>query len=68
MPQRMNQSEETIPDGPIEPVYKSIRVKASASRAFKIFTDDMDGWWPRTHHIGSRRLLVRKGSPAACKH
>ncbi|HWH60661.1 MAG TPA: SRPBCC family protein [Terriglobales bacterium] len=57
MPQRMNQSEETIPDGPIEPVYKSIRVKASASRAFKIFTDDMDGWWPRTHHIGSSPMV-----------
>jgi uncharacterized protein YndB with AHSA1/START domain len=27
-------------------------VKASPERAFRIFTEDMDSWWPRTHHIG----------------
>jgi len=34
------------------PVLKSISVRASAERAFRIFTDEFDSWWPRTHHIG----------------
>jgi uncharacterized protein YndB with AHSA1/START domain len=37
----------------LEPVCKSIRVRAGAARAFKVFTEEMDSWWPRTHHIGS---------------
>ena len=34
------------------PVSKSITVKASADRAFEVFTAGFDTWWPRTHHIG----------------
>lgn len=34
------------------PVRKSIVVKASADRAFRVFTDGIDTWWPRAHHIG----------------
>ncbi len=34
------------------PVHKSITVKASAERAFRVFTEGFDTWWPRTHHIG----------------
>jgi uncharacterized protein YndB with AHSA1/START domain len=36
-----------------EPVRKSIRVRANTARAFKVFTEGLDTWWPRTHHIGS---------------
>lgn len=36
----------------LAPVRKTIAVKASARRAFEIFTDGFDSWWPRTHHIG----------------
>lgn len=36
-----------------EPVRKSIRVRANASRAFQVFTERIDSWWPKTHHIGS---------------
>jgi uncharacterized protein YndB with AHSA1/START domain len=34
------------------PVRKSITVKAGAQRAFQVFTQGVDSWWPRTHHIG----------------
>ena len=36
-----------------EPVRKSIRVRATASKAFEVFTKEMDSWWPKSHHIGS---------------
>ena len=37
----------------VEPVRKSIRVRASAERAFRVFAMEMDSWWPKTHHIGN---------------
>ena len=46
---------------PVEPVRKSVRVKAGAARAFRVFTEEMDSWWPRTHHIGNspmKRVVV----------
>lgn len=36
----------------IAPVRKSIRVKASQSHAFEVFTSGLGGWWPRTHTVG----------------
>jgi uncharacterized protein YndB with AHSA1/START domain len=50
----------------IEPVCKSIRVHASAQRAFRVFTEEMDSWWPRTHHIGNSPLkrVVVEGRPS----
>lgn len=38
---------------PAMPVRKNVRVRASAARAFKVFTEGLDTWWPRTHYIGS---------------
>lgn len=44
----------TEPLEPMEPpVRKQIRVRASAARAFKVFTEGIDTWWPKTHHIGT---------------
>jgi len=34
------------------PVRKSITVRASVDHAFRVFTEGIDGWWPRGHHIG----------------
>ena len=34
------------------PVRKSITVNARPERAFHVFTQEFDAWWPRTHHIG----------------
>jgi uncharacterized protein YndB with AHSA1/START domain len=45
----------------VEPVRKSIRVKAGVERAYRVFTEEMDSWWPRTHHIGNspmKRVVV----------
>jgi uncharacterized protein YndB with AHSA1/START domain len=38
------------------PVRKTVTVKASAERAFQVFTDGFDSWWPRSHHIGSGQM------------
>lgn len=45
----------------VEPVRKSITVRATPEHAFRVFTEEMDSWWPRTHHIGSspmKRVVV----------
>jgi uncharacterized protein YndB with AHSA1/START domain len=34
------------------PVRNSVTVKASIERAFRVFTGELDTWWPRTHHVG----------------
>jgi uncharacterized protein YndB with AHSA1/START domain len=33
-------------------VRKSVTVQASVDKAFRVFTEGFDTWWPRTHHIG----------------
>jgi len=33
-------------------VRKSVRVKASVERAFSVFVEQMETWWPASHHIG----------------
>ena len=34
------------------PVRKSVTVSAGVERAFHVFTDGFDTWWPRSHSIG----------------
>ena len=40
----------------MDPVRKSITVKATPEHAFRIFTEGIDSWWPREHHIGTAKL------------
>jgi uncharacterized protein YndB with AHSA1/START domain len=41
----------------VPPVRKQVIVEASQEHAFRVFTDGIDRWWPRQHHIGSSPLL-----------
>jgi uncharacterized protein YndB with AHSA1/START domain len=36
----------------VEPVRKQIVVAAPQERAFRVFTQNVDAWWPKSHHIG----------------
>jgi uncharacterized protein YndB with AHSA1/START domain len=40
----------------VPPVKKQLVVNASQARCFSVFTDGIDRWWPREHHIGSAPL------------
>jgi uncharacterized protein YndB with AHSA1/START domain len=35
------------------PVRKTLTIKASAARAFEVFTSGIGRWWPATHSIGA---------------
>ncbi|HSQ31523.1 MAG TPA: SRPBCC family protein [Gemmatimonadaceae bacterium] len=51
------------------PVRKSIAVKAGVEEAFRIFTEDFDSWWPRSHHIGKspmKRAVVECRQGGRC--
>lgn len=37
-------------------VRRSIEVAAPAGHAFAVFTEGMDTWWPRSHHVGAGEL------------
>jgi len=37
-------------------VRKELTIKVSQARAFRTFTELMDQWWPRSHHIGKAEL------------
>jgi uncharacterized protein YndB with AHSA1/START domain len=40
----------------IDAVRKSVTVGVPADRAFRVFTEGIDGWWFREHHIGASEL------------
>lgn len=40
----------------MEAIKKELVVNASQETAFRVFTEQIDAWWPKTHHIGSAPL------------
>ncbi len=51
------------------PVRKSITVKTSVTRAFRVFTEGFDTWWPRSHHIGNspmKRAIIEGFAGGRC--
>jgi len=51
------------------PVRKSVVVNVGAHDAFEIFTDEVDTWWPRTHHIGKspmKRIIIEPRAGGRC--
>ncbi len=40
----------------VPPVRKELVVATTAERAFQVFTEGIDRWWPRQHHIGRSPL------------
>jgi uncharacterized protein YndB with AHSA1/START domain len=49
----------------VEPVRKHIVVAAPRERAFRVFTDGLDRWWPREHHIGKAPMKSAVMEPRA---
>jgi len=47
------------------PVRRSVVVEVGASEAFDVFTQDVDGWWPRTHHVGTTAMVASVIEPYA---
>ncbi|HEY5218594.1 MAG TPA: hypothetical protein VIJ16_02240, partial [Gemmatimonadaceae bacterium] len=47
------------------PVRRSIVVETPIEDAFATFTEEIDSWWPRSHHIGKApmRRIVIEGRP-----
>jgi uncharacterized protein YndB with AHSA1/START domain len=38
-------------------ISKEVLVNASQETAFRVFTEKMDSWWPKSHHIGNNPLV-----------
>ena len=59
-----NPTAQAVPSGsttaqvePLAPVRKTITLSVSQEHAFRVFTDGIDRWWPRGHHIGSSPMV-----------
>jgi len=46
-------AEQVVAMQSVEPVRRSIRVRTTPERAFRLFAQEMGAWWPKTHHIGN---------------
>lgn len=47
----------------VEPIRKEFVVQASQEKCFRTFTESIDAWWPRQHHIGSSPLRTEVLEP-----
>jgi len=51
------------------PVRKSILVKTDVENAFRMFTEGIDDWWPRAHHIGKapmKKIFIEGKTGGRC--
>jgi uncharacterized protein YndB with AHSA1/START domain len=48
-----------------EAVRREITVQASPERAFAVFTEQVDTWWPRSHHVGAAEMAEAVIEPRA---
>ena len=49
-----------------DPTFRtSITLEAPIDRAFKVFTEGFDTWWPRAHHIGTAEMAEAILEPQA---
>jgi uncharacterized protein YndB with AHSA1/START domain len=46
----------TVSEAADVPVRRTVTVRASVDRAFSVFTDGFDTWWPKSHNIGPAPL------------
>ncbi|HEY5220491.1 MAG TPA: SRPBCC family protein [Gemmatimonadaceae bacterium] len=50
-------------------VKQTVRVKADAQHAFRVFTHEFDSWWPRGYHIGKsplKRAIIEERAGGRC--
>jgi hypothetical protein len=40
----------------VEPIRREVVVPTTQQRAFEVFTQQITGWWPAHHHIGSAAI------------
>jgi uncharacterized protein YndB with AHSA1/START domain len=52
-----------MPEVVSSPVRSSTTVDAPAEEAFRVFTEDMAGWWPADHHILQAELASMEFEP-----
>jgi uncharacterized protein YndB with AHSA1/START domain len=45
------------------PVRTEVRVAASPEKAFRVFTERFDSWWPRSHHLAEGDLEEARIEP-----
>jgi uncharacterized protein YndB with AHSA1/START domain len=53
----------------IDPVRKTVKVHASVEKAFRVFTEEYDTWWPRSHHIGKspmKKAIIQGRAGGRC--
>jgi uncharacterized protein YndB with AHSA1/START domain len=41
----------------MQPIRKEVLVEASQETAFRVFTEKMDWWWPKSHHVGKAPVV-----------
>lgn len=41
----------------MQPIRKEVLVETSQETAFRVFTEKIDLWWPKSHHVGKTPLV-----------